>query len=122
VVIASAEPSGFAEFWAAYPRKTAKDDARKAWQKAVRRAPPAEIIAGLARATFDRREFPRFVPHPATWLNGGRWQDEAGSAPGDDWMAREAEDLGLLAGRHSPDRERSGGDAARYTPNLEVPR
>lgn len=65
---------GFEEFWRAYPRKIAKDGARKAFAKAVRSTSPAAIMAGLQRAQWNPD--PKYVPHAATWLNAGRWQDE----------------------------------------------
>lgn len=70
------EDADFEAFWAAYPRKLAKDDARKAFVKAVKKAPVAEIIGGLERVKpgWDDAQF---IPYPATWLNGGRWKDEA---------------------------------------------
>ncbi len=71
----------FDRFWDTYPRKIAKEAARKAW---VRLKPDAAlvgtILAAVARhrASNDwQREGGRFVPHPATWLNGRRWEDEA---------------------------------------------
>jgi hypothetical protein len=68
----------FDSFWAAYPRKVGKDSARKAWTSAVKRAVPADILAGLARQRWP--DNPQFIPHPATWLNGGRWQDDPEAA------------------------------------------
>lgn len=75
---ATTEDRHFADFWAAYPRKVGKDAARKAWAAAVKRAPVATIAAGLNSAKWpsDRQ----FIPHPATWLNQGRWQDEPADA------------------------------------------
>ncbi|SRR5579871_5667051 len=74
-------PEGFAEFWTAYPRKTAKQAALKAWSKL---APDAEtqriILASISRQKQSQqwqREGGRFIPHPSTWLNGRRWEDEA---------------------------------------------
>lgn len=75
---------GFDEFWTAYPRKVGKDAALKAYAAAIRRAgghdPPGEILAGLIRAKPGWTD-PQFIPHPATWLNQGRWQDEAPPIP-----------------------------------------
>ena len=75
------EPEGFTQWWAAYPRKVGKDAARKAYAAALKRAATADLLAGLKRARFSAD--PQFIPHPSTWLNAGRWQDEAGgtSAP-----------------------------------------
>jgi hypothetical protein len=70
----------FDEFWAAYPRKTSKGYARKAWDKAIKKhADPAAIIAAVPRhaaywRAIDRK--PEFIPHPSTWLNGTSWDDE----------------------------------------------
>lgn len=65
-----ADPA-FSAFWAGYPRKDAKGDARKAWPRALVKATSAQILAGLSQYRF--REEMRFVPLPATWLNGERW-------------------------------------------------
>jgi hypothetical protein len=69
--------SGFATFWTAYPRKTGKAVALKAWQKL--RPPIDRVLAALEwqRASPDwLKDGGQFIPHPATWLNGGRWDDE----------------------------------------------
>lgn len=75
-------PSGFAEFWAAYPRKVGVAAAEKAWRKLRPDAAICEqIMAGLAallpqynrRIACGEREY---VPHASTWLNGRRWEDE----------------------------------------------
>ena len=67
-------PDRFDEFWAAYPRKTAKVSALKAWTKALKSTDPQVILDGLARFRFS--DDLQYVPHPATWLNSGRWADE----------------------------------------------
>lgn len=71
---------GFETFWAAYPKKKAKEDARKAWDK---RHPDDALLAVMLRALERQQQSPdwqkeggRYVPHPATWLNAGRWTDE----------------------------------------------
>lgn len=74
-----ADPA-FDAFWAAYPRKISKGHARKAWTTATATGTdPAEIItateAHAARCARNRTE-ERFIPHPATWLNGERWGDQ----------------------------------------------
>src|SRR5690606_22594861 len=67
----------FDEFWSLYPRKVGKGQARKAWSGALRKASAGEIILGVRRAAeaFSVND-PRYIPHPATWLNGERWLDE----------------------------------------------
>lgn len=65
----------FEEFWAWYPRKVGKAAARKAWNK--RKTDAETIIAGALRMGTDRN-LPeiQFVPHPSTWLNEERWNDD----------------------------------------------
>lgn len=77
-------PPGFDRFWAAYPRKIAKTQAAKAF---ARLRPDEALLARLlqALATHCRseqwqRDGGQFVPHPATWLNQRRWEDEVASA------------------------------------------
>ena len=70
----------FVEFWTVYPRKVGKGQARKFWRAAVigRRVEPKVIIATAERfrdATRRERTETRFIPHPATWLNGERYDD-----------------------------------------------
>ncbi|MGX1223179.1 hypothetical protein [Streptomyces ambofaciens] len=77
--------TGFDEFWAAYPRKVAKGTARAAWTKTLKRGVAAEHITKAAvRASAQWRAAHtelRFIPHPATWLNGERYDDEPEPTP-----------------------------------------
>lgn len=85
----------FAEWYDAYPKHVGRAAARKAYARAVAHgADPTVMLAGLKaqRSVFADRES-RFIPHPATWLNQGRWDDDIpvaapsfqGCVP--DWMA-----------------------------------
>lgn len=68
----------FIQFWEAYPRKTAKRAAQKAHASALKRSPPAEILAGAERYATERAdEDQKFTAHASTWLNADRWRDEA---------------------------------------------
>lgn len=71
-------PEGFDLFWSAYPKHVAKQKAIAAYKAAVAIAAPAEIIAGVRAFKFSRD--PQYQPHPATWLNQRRWQDEPSAA------------------------------------------
>lgn len=71
----------FDGFWAVYPRRVAKLAALKAYRRAVKLATPAAILQGAMRYAkvyvgppVGFRPEPK---HPATWLNGGCWDDEA---------------------------------------------
>jgi biotin operon repressor len=67
----------FEEFWATYPRKSAKGAARRAWARAAAATDPNLIIAGAARYAADPNREDTYTAHPATWLNGERWLDDA---------------------------------------------
>ncbi len=80
----SALPAGFDAFWTAYPRKTAKPDAVKAF---VKLQPDADLLAAMLNALAEqskgeqwRKDDGQFIPHPATWINKRRWEDESNSA------------------------------------------
>ena len=69
----------FEEFYGAYPKKVAKQDARKAWQATAKHRPPNdELLAKLAMQKKHnwRDTEKQFIPGPATWLRKHRWEDE----------------------------------------------
>ena len=72
-------PDAFAAFWAAYPRKVGKDEALRSWRAAKKRHGAGAV--GLVQAAAERlagemsgRDL-TYCPHPATWLNQGRFAD-----------------------------------------------
>lgn len=73
-------PVLFDKFYQAYPRKVAKPKALAAW---VKLNPDVELTDRIleaierARPTEQwRKEKGKFIPHPATWLNERRFEDE----------------------------------------------
>jgi hypothetical protein len=66
----------FDDFWEVYPRKAAKKGARAKWDIAVKKAAPADIIAGAERYRDDPNRTAKYTKHPTTWLNQGCWEDE----------------------------------------------
>lgn len=75
-----ASASLFDAFWDAYPKKKAKDDARRAWEK---RRPTECLLALMLKAIDEQKQSAdwtknggQYIPYPATWLNAGRWTDE----------------------------------------------
>lgn len=67
----------FDEFYAAYPIKKGKGAAKKAWEKAIKKADPDHIISNAALyASSVQNKDPKFVAYPATWLNAERWDDD----------------------------------------------
>lgn len=77
---APAEPDPFDGFWEVYPAKKGKIAARKAFVKALKHADVETIIAGALRYRSDSRVVAGYVKDPATWLNGGHWEDELTTA------------------------------------------
>ena len=74
-------PRGFDEFWSAYPRKVGKGAAEKAYEriKSHYALLPSMLTALEAQKQSEQwtRDGGQFIPHPATWLNQRRWEDEA---------------------------------------------
>lgn len=72
----------FETFWKAYPKKIGKGAAEKAWKKisSVEAIFEKALRAVAIQSRSDQwlKEGGQFVPHPATWLNQRRWEDEVG--------------------------------------------
>jgi hypothetical protein len=67
----------FDAFWSAYPRKVAKGAARRAFDKLTDKDAAVTASAAYAAAVaLWSDEDKQFVPHPATWLNDGRFEDD----------------------------------------------
>ncbi len=68
----------FNEFWTHYPRKVGKVNAFKSFKKVCKDRKMLEtIIAALEKhkKTAQWKDV-QYIPHPAVWLNGHRWEDE----------------------------------------------
>jgi len=79
----SKKPNGhdsFNEFWLAYPKKKSKRAAEKAWLKLKPcKDLKAKILLAIERdrATGQwQKDGGQFIPYPASWLTGRRWEDE----------------------------------------------
>jgi len=70
----------FDRFWQAYPRKIGKKEAAKAWSKSQKERPAIdkviEAIEAQSKGDQWTKDGGQFIPHPATWLNQGRWDDD----------------------------------------------
>jgi len=67
----------FDTFWAAYPRKEAKQTAQSAWRK--RKPDLLIVLPALERQKASApwlKDHGQYIPHPATYINGERWKDE----------------------------------------------
>jgi len=72
----------FDEFWKEYPNKKAKPLALRAWMKLkldMSGETYLEIMKSLEahKKSFQwAKDAGQFIPHPSTWLNQRRWEDE----------------------------------------------
>jgi hypothetical protein len=80
IILTIKEPSlksdldSFDTFWNLYPKKVAKADALKAWNKATKKKTADELIA-LTKA-YSESKLPdmTYIPYPASWLNKGLYE------------------------------------------------
>jgi hypothetical protein len=76
----NAEPEGFADFYTAYPRHKDRQEASKAYARAIRQGATCTGLLGAAVAFRQASERngteQRFIPLPSTWLNKGRWKED----------------------------------------------
>jgi hypothetical protein len=83
-----AKTDDFDAFWAVYPRKVGKGDAKKAFAKV--KAPVSVLITAVNTQKQSQqwlRNDGQYIPNPATWLNQGRWEDELPTKEGRlDWI------------------------------------
>jgi DNA-binding transcriptional regulator YhcF (GntR family) len=91
-------------FWKIYPLKVGKAAAKKAWEKAVKEAGVDKLVNGALRYANDPNRHPSFTAHAATWLNAGRWNDEA--LPPRILTAEEKREAELKVSREKSARER----------------
>lgn len=74
----------FEMFWKDYPRRTAKPAAKKAFKKLK---PTMQLLAKMQQAIANQKatvwkdKEEQYIPHPATWLNNERWEDEVKAPP-----------------------------------------
>jgi hypothetical protein len=69
----------FLTFWKAYPNKTGKGAAFKAWGKAKINGSMEKVLEAIKlQSDTDKwkRDKGQYIPNPATWLNERRWDDE----------------------------------------------
>ena len=114
----NAEPSGseysseFLRFWKVYPKKVGKGAAWKAFLKLDPDAEHVDKMVSTIELWKKSKEWTKddgqFIPHPTTWLNQGRWEDELSK---DDMIEEEESDY--IPNRTFDDDE----EEPPYTPN-----
>lgn len=73
----------FVDFWDVYPRKVGKAPALKKWQAKKLDSEADKIIAAVERQKrhlWAGKET-QYIPHPQTWLNQERWEDDVSTEP-----------------------------------------
>lgn len=69
--------NSFNQFWQIYPRRIGKGYARKAFLSASKIEDLSIIIQAAEEfAHIMKGTDPQYIPHPSTWLNGERWDDD----------------------------------------------
>lgn len=68
----------FESFWKVYPRKIGKEKCKN-WFKSHK--PKEDLVQQMIEAVEQQKKSkqwsdPQYIPHPYTWLNQGRWEDE----------------------------------------------
>lgn len=71
----------FDRFWQAYPRKVGKPKAMKAFANLrVTEETLSQMLAAITQQTkalgWEDKSKWKYIPHPTTWLNQRRWEDE----------------------------------------------
>jgi len=75
----------FERFWQVYPRKVGKEAAKRKFLNLLHRLTETQAFI-LVKKMLDAIEVQSqskqwsdstFIPHPTTWLNQGRWEDES---------------------------------------------
>jgi len=70
----------FSQFWDEYPKKVGKAKCAEIWKKLK---PSAKLFEKIMTALRAQKQIPQwqkdggaYIPHPQTWLNNKRWEDE----------------------------------------------
>jgi len=80
--IVSPSSDAFDEWWDAYPLKKGKGAARVAYAKARKKVPADKLQDAVEVFRDDPNRGDTYLPHPTTWLNEERWDDEPYQEPG----------------------------------------
>jgi hypothetical protein len=80
------------DIYSAYPRKTDKPAALRAINKALRRHGAAYLLERTIAYAKTQVPITRFTPHPATWFNGCRFDDDP-----KEWALEQTHENGVTA-------------------------
>ncbi|MEG1782266.1 MAG: DUF4373 domain-containing protein [Oscillospiraceae bacterium] len=95
-----AQESDFLAFWAAYPKKSNKAAAQRAFEEI---GVGEELLKKILRAVEEQKNTPqwekeegRYIPYPANWLSGKRWQDEVPKANVEDLLVKDMSNVPIF--------------------------
>jgi len=73
----------FLKFWNVYPKKEAKRKALTAYENIKKPIPSLQIILSSIEKQnkSDQWQDAQYIPHPASWINQRRWEDEEFKRP-----------------------------------------
>jgi len=103
-------PSQFNRFWKLYPKKIGKMDAQNKWNKIckLKEAPNWSEIKNALEAQMETTQWQKakkFIPNPSTWLNQGRWEDDASAYNYEDNKNQEEQNQGTDMSYYYGDQE-----------------
>jgi len=83
-----AADAAFTAWWSHVPKKVGRGQAKKAFKTALKKTDQQTLMDAMDRYRASvAGSDPKFIVHPATWLNGERWADETVEEPDpDNWM------------------------------------
>ncbi len=114
VVIPEVARSEFDAWYREYPRKKHPDAAFRAYRTARKVASAGELLTALRGYRWSNDD-PKYLPYPATWLNGGAWRENPLDEPAkrsqvDVWAQAARSALGGVA-QHAGDFFTIDGEA-----------
>ena len=71
--------TAFSLFWESYPKKTDKKKARIAFNRQNLADKMDAIMPALELQKQSKQWREGVIPHPTTWINGERWEDDLGA-------------------------------------------
>jgi phage replication O-like protein O len=124
----------FKQFYDSYPKKKNRQEAIKAWTSLN---PDEDLLDEILSAiekqklSFDwTKEDGKYIPHPASWIRGRRWEDELGppSLPGSSVVTtpppakKEVNQLDLIReDRRRLEEEERAAEAGKVSPDPGEP-
>jgi len=85
--------ASFDDFYEIYPKKRDRKRAQSAWNRLKKSDQAAAMLDVQNRIGGEWKEIdPRFIPHPSSYLNGRRWEDQPDQARPDEAEKQKAQE------------------------------